>query len=318
MLNKRKMYRRATIIIAVLLIISIGLIGGCAAKETGSNIDVSGQGEKKNEIEQKTFENKVLANLDALIEGNQKTEAIVKLIDENISKLSKENASAVILKLEGIQKKELPGLEARYNSTEAVQNELQKIYKPGFDLNKLDEIKDQRLKELLEETRDAGLKVETAEGMFFPVMNYEVYKKYSTYATEDIKGYIDIMAVESNVTPIKDAALMISWDEVIKRALAQEKFIQTYSDSVKSNDIKQLHKRYITFMLFGANNTPLFSYDTNVMMPEAQSAYLKAAKDNPDSDTIKMLSEYLNILSQTDYKFSAEAEKYRKDAVEKK
>jgi len=53
--------------------------------------------------------------------------------------------------------------------------------------------------------------------MFFPVIDYEVYKKYSEYVTEDVKEYINIMAEESNNPPAKDAALVVGWDEVLKR-----------------------------------------------------------------------------------------------------
>jgi len=48
-------------------------------------------------------------------------------------------------------------------------------------------------------------------------------KKYSEYVTEDVKEYINIMAEESNNPPAKDAALVVGWDEVLKRALNQEK-----------------------------------------------------------------------------------------------
>ena len=35
------------------------------------------------------------------------------------------------------------------------------------------------LKNLIDETMKSGYKVETAEGMFYPVINYSFYKSYS-------------------------------------------------------------------------------------------------------------------------------------------
>jgi hypothetical protein len=316
-MNNNKFVRGLSAIMVVLMIFSVGLLAGCTAKESSKNADINESGDKENAIKQEAVQDKVAIDFNTLLGSNPKAGAVVAFIDENISKVSKENASMMLVKLEDIQKKELPDLEARYNSLKAVQTEIQTIYKPDFDLNKLDGIKDQELKNLLAETRDTGYKIETAEGMVFPVINYEFYKKYSTYVTEDIKDYIEIMAVESNKTPAKDAALIIGWDEIVNRALAQEKFIKNYPGTARINEMNQLQKRYITFMLFGANNTPLFSYDTKIMNPEAQAAYSDAIKNNKGSDLIKMLDEYMNILNKTGYKFSDEADKFRKNITEK-
>jgi len=73
------------------------------------------------------------------------------------------------------------------------------------------------------------------------------------------------MAEESNNPPAKDAALVVGWDEVLKRALNQEKFIKRYEDSAKVGKVKELYRKYLTFTLFGLNNTPLFEYNSKVM-----------------------------------------------------
>ncbi|MGI6586573.1 MAG: hypothetical protein ACOX3L_11805 [Lutisporaceae bacterium] len=187
-------------------------------------------------------------------------------------------------------------------------------YKPEFDLSKLDSIQNAEVKSLIEETKAMGYKAETAEGMFFPIINYEFLKKFSPYAGDDVKDYIDIMAVESNKVPAKDAALVIGWDEVVERALAQEGFIRKHSGSDKVESIKKLQKKYITFMLYGLNNTPLFSYDTKEMDSEAKEVYIKAVKNNSDSELMKLLGGYMEILEKSDYKLSEEADKFRKNA----
>ncbi|OGO77985.1 MAG: hypothetical protein A2Y23_12080 [Clostridiales bacterium GWB2_37_7] len=309
--NKKVLIRGLSIGMTVLTITGTGLLAGCTVKE-----NPNAPTDRPKPIEQVDIQSKILSDFDALLASNPKTDAIIEFIDKNISSMSKENAVMMISKLEEGQKKDLPKLEEKYYS-EAIQAELQKIYKPGFDLNKLDEIQAAELKDLLTETRDMGYKIETAEGTYFPVMNYEFYKKYSGNVTEDIKQYIELMAVESNETPIKDAALTIGWDEIIDRALAQEQFIKSYASSAKVDAIKELQKRYLTFILYGSNNTPLFSYETKVMKEEAKTTYTTAVKDNQDSETMQMLGKYLEILSKTDYKFSDTADQFRKDVVEK-
>ena len=67
-------------------------------------------------------------------------------------------------------------------------------------------------------------------------------------------------------------------------------------------------------MLYGLNNTPLFSYDTKEMDPEAKEVYIKAVKNNSDSELMKLLGGYMEILEKSDYKLSEEADKFRKNA----
>lgn len=156
----------------------------------------------------------------------------------------------MINEFEMIQKKNLSRIEEKFYDSE-IQNKIYEMYEPEFDLNKINDrntinmINDQELRELLLEIRSSGYKVETAEGMFFPIINYEYYQRYSFYVSSDMKEYIEIMTAESNKVPAKDAALVITWDEVLKRALSQEKFIIQYPESLKINDVKDLYIKNI-------------------------------------------------------------------------
>ena len=187
-----------------------------------------------------------------------------------------------------------------------------------MNLEKINETQDPALKSLLKETMSMGYKVETAEGMFFPIQDYGYLKKFSPYAGENIKVYIDIMAVESEKVPAKDAALVISWDEVLERAFSQEDYLEKYGDSVEADSVKELYGKYRTFILFGLNNTPLFSYEDKTMDKDARAAYEKAAKSNGDSELGKLLDSYMKVIEKNGYKLTDEVDKFRKEISEKK
>jgi len=230
-----------------------------------TSLVVYGQKEKKidmyGEIIELVFDSvkpqiEVLANLkieeefNVLLENDNEISGILDFIDNSISTLSRENASIMINEFEMIQKKNLSRIEEKFYDSE-IQNKIYEMYEPEFDLNKINDrntinmINDQELRELLLEIRSSGYKVETAEGMFFPIINYEYYQRYSFYVSSDMKEYIEIMTAESNKVPAKDAALVITWDEVLKRALSQEKFIIQYPESLKINDVKDLYIKNI-------------------------------------------------------------------------
>lgn len=171
---------------------------GAPEQETAAGRDGGGEDQQKDLMER--FNS--VAVKDTGVTG------AISFIDKNISLATGENASKMVVRLEELQKEYLPGLELKYNNSETIQSKMRQVYKPGFDIYKIDHIKDRELSALLTETRNAGFKVETAEGTYFPVIDYGFYKKYSSRVTPDIKDYIDLMAVESDQVSVKDAALV--------------------------------------------------------------------------------------------------------------
>ena len=243
-------------------------------------------------------------------------EEVAGFINNNIADVFQEDASKMVDELERIQKEFLPQLDSMFIEGD-LQNKINNEYKSILEQSDISDIKDSGLQELISKTKNGGYKVETAEGMYFPIIDYECYKKFSAHVTADMRDYIDIMAVESNKVPAKDAALVISWDEIVKRALSQESFINTHNDSVKINEIRQLHQKYVVFTLYGSNNTPLFSYDAKTLNPQAREAYSNAVANSGNSEFIKDLEGFLDVVKNNDYKLTNQVEQYRTNISKK-
>ncbi|HWR60337.1 MAG TPA: hypothetical protein VN580_01920 [Clostridia bacterium] len=308
MFDKKKVLRSVSIAMSTVVLVGAGLLSGCAAAPGDNGTPPAVQEDKKE---------KVMPEFFSLVGENPKPDVLIGFMEKNIASVSVDDAAKMIVELERAQQNYLPKLEEKYGEA-AVQESMGKIYNENFDLSKIDDTQDTELKSLLAETRDMGYKVETAEGTFFPILSHEYLKKFTAYASDDIKAYVDIMAVESGKVPAKDAALVISWNEVVERALAQEDYIGKYGSSVKAGAVKELQKRYLTFMLYGLNNTPLFSYEDKTMNKEAREAYQKAVGENEGSELMKLLGDYLELAKKSDYKLTNELDSFRKAAVEGK
>lgn len=296
-----------------LIVLILLALSGCATKGANPLPEPAKQQAAQDEGKEKA----VMDNYNALLQKKDVTlPEIIKYIDENIATVSQAGASAMVIGLEKIQKEKLPKLQDRFGDSETVQKSLAKSYQNGLTSQAMNSIANKEAKDLLLEVQESGFKVETAEGMYFPVLDYSTYKKYRSAVTQDIAAFIDILAIESDKTPIKDAALMINWSEIIKRALEQEKFIKDYGNSAKVEDMRQLLKRYTAFALYGANNTPLFSYDTTQMMPEAKKTYLEAGFDANKGSFSKVMNGYLAVLKKNNYNLTAEVQEYRNKASE--
>lgn len=261
-------------------------------------------------------EKKVMAGFETLMDKEDVTAAeLIQYTNENISAVSKGNAVTLVKGIEEVQKANLSQWEKKFDN-DALQKELALVYQEnGWSLSGFEGIRDNKLKAIVDQAISNGYKVETAEGFFFPVIDYAFYNEYHEAVTMDLAEYFEIMAVESDQTPVKDAALMIDWEEILSRAARQEQFIKEYSSSTQVEPMRELLNRYVTFALFGANNTPLFSYDTKQMMPEAKQAYQEYAWDEEDGSFSALMREYLSVLEENDYRLTSEVDAYRKKAV---
>lgn len=295
------------------IIILVLAISGCNNKGSGPVKEPARQQTAESTAAQ---EKAVMENFNALLQKKDVTvPEIIKYNDDHIAAVSQANASTMVIGLEKVQQEKLPAMQDKFADNEAVQKAIDKRYQNG-SITSISSIENKAVKELLTDSQNSGYKVETAEGMYFPVIDYSFYKKYQSAVTRDIAAFIDIMAVESDKTPVKDAALRISWAEIIKRAKTQEQFIKEYSNSAKLEDMRQLLQRYAAFALYGANNTPLFSYDTKQLVPEAKQAYLETVFDVNQGSFSKAMNGYLAVLKASGYKLTNEVQEYRNKAAE--
>ena len=128
-----------------------------------------------------------------------------------------------------MQKEKLSAWQRRYEDN-TLQQKMAEVYQRNWALEDFKEVEDETIGPVVEQTIANGYKVETAEGMFFPVIDYTLYRKYYGRLAADLTAYFDLMAVESEATPVKDAALMISWEELLS-GRSPERFIEGYNSS---------------------------------------------------------------------------------------
>ncbi|NLY90021.1 MAG: hypothetical protein GX081_00235 [Firmicutes bacterium] len=261
-------------------------------------------------------EEKVMDGFKALLAQEDLTVAqVIAYVDKHIKEVSPAKAGQLVLGLEQVQKEKLSAWQRLYEDN-TLQQKMAEVYQRNWALEDLTKAEDGTIRRVVEKTVANGYKVETAEGMFFPVIDYTLYRKYYKALAADLSAYFDLMAVESEKAPVKDAALMISWEEVLERAERQKRFIEGYSSSTQVELVRELLARYVAFALFGCNNTPLFSYETKEMDPEAKQAYLAYVTEETTGEFSQLIKDYLQVLNAYDYRLTAEVDAFRQQAVQ--
>ncbi|WP_138496429.1 hypothetical protein [Paenibacillus pinistramenti] len=231
------------------------------------------------------------------------------------SQVSRQEASVMTLHLENEQLKQLDSCTAKL-SDPAVQPQLASLYRSGDSFaNMAARTSSKTLKSLLSQAGASGYKPEMAEGMLFPVLDYSQYMDYRAYVSPDIQAYIDIMAEESRLAPAEDGGLVIGYQQIVGRAVAQEHFIKSYPYSNRIGQIRSLFSNYELYTYYGLNNTPLFQYDDKKIQPDASRGYKAALqyRDAAGSDYLTGLAAFMKVVDQNGGKLTAEVEKYRSE-----
>jgi len=246
--------------------------------------------------------------------------AVLSFIDENIGKVSRQTADKLVYGYEKLQKDALNDLEEQFSGSKeekwtiTIPQGLQKEFGYSFSMDKIDSIKDPQLKEILQEVRNSGYLVRTTEGMYFPVINYGFYKKYSGYLTDQAKDYYSIMAEGSNLPAVDDGSLIITPDDILERVEAQQIYINKYPGSPKLRDIKDLYIAYVSFYLCGTDNTPAFSCDTKVL----NSGFKESYQNYRLTDTVfgREFTFYFETLKKEEYKLTDKISSARNKLIE--
>ncbi|MBY0203641.1 hypothetical protein [Paenibacillus cucumis (ex Kampfer et al. 2016)] len=240
-----------------------------------------------------------------------------RFLESKISQVTPYHATLMVLQLENARFKALTAITDRM-LVPNVQDQMQKIYNWNNSFTQLmSRTKDTSLRSLLQQARDSGYRLTMIEGYLYPIMNYAAFEKYTSYVNEDIKQYIRIMAVETSNIASEDGGLMIGYQDMLNRALNQERFLNDFPKSNRKNQVQMLMNQYTLYTFYGLDNTPLFDYDTNVMVPNAQKGYKAVLQRNTSEDSafLKKLNAFMDVIAESKFERTEAVDKWLEQNV---
>lgn len=290
----RKPYRSGFTLAAILISLTLltTLATGCGAGRNGDAGDASEQtepangthpGQGQDGIPQTPPEDDPDTALDeqfvSLAETGAPVADLLTFMRTYKDQAGRQEMSAMLLIFEEKQLEQGYALEDRYYEQPDIQETLFDWYVKHQRLPRAADLPDGQAKQLLEDAEAGGFKTETAEGVFFPVIDYAVYKTFRSLVTEDVQAYIDLMINESDEPAVKDAALIIPWEEVARRALAFEAHADAYPDSARAQTADRLRMDYTYISFMGIDNSPLFDREGGQVVPAVLQAYKKVIRE---------------------------------------
>ena len=114
---------------------------------------------------------------------------------------------------------------------------------------------------------------------------------------EDQRVFVTRMAQDNEALFFNDAAIAISWAEMVDRALFWENYLQKYPISHFKTDAKKLFEEYQYFIFFGSDNTPVsdeFALDT--WIDENALGHIKALAKRQDTALAEPAKKFLTFI----------------------
>ena len=192
--------------------------------------------------------------------------------------LKKENDSALLL----LALKQMVLLEKYYQFND-YNNETQILTQKFPD----------DVKKIIDRYEKTGIEFwEIGEGMTELRMFPDYYLKLFTgRLTADYQQYLEIISEEDKFLFAADAGIIIPWRDVALRVEVREKFLKSFPNSKLAKKIKDELKDYRYAYLAGYDNTQ--TNEKGIFFPENVKEFRRFVKENPNSETSKIIVEML-------------------------
>lgn len=255
--------------------------------------------EEKDEEENSRDDGEILKEFKIIAEKLPTPDVLIKFIDENIEKVSKEDADQMVAGLETSLEDNKQTYADRIFELDK-DDELINIDGDQVDFNpsNIENIKDEKLRVEVQYVYENMYKLTNLEGAFYPIVDYKDLQKYDEYLSQEGKDYMSIRNIDSQERPMSDGSLNISFDELLSRIFQAEEFLTDYPDAIKKAEMLEEYDYKINAYLVGLPNTPIMNFETKKIKDEVLASYKSAAQK--DKHFSKVVEEHLNNIEENE------------------
>lgn len=139
------------------------------------------------------------------------------------------------------------------------------------------------------------------EGMFTFRRNPAYLKDiFADALPEDQRVFITRMAEDNATLLYNDAAISVSWAELVERALFWESYLKKYPKSPYKTDANRLFKEYQFLIFVGTDNSPVSDeFSTDAWIDEDALKQIKALAKRPNTALAKQAQTFLKFIETT-------------------
>lgn len=296
------MKRSVLIPIVVIMTVLIMVLSACNKKAPETQEPVKEIDEPVEEVVGDGIDKEVvMKDFNNIVESGNEPDKIILFIDKEIDKLSDIEGDQMVSQLERSLEKSLDSFGDKIFELD-LEGELIEIggSELFFPEDKVKDIKNNELRKEIEKTLNSKYKLINLEGSFYPIIDYEKLKEYNGNISPVLEDYIEIKAMDSNKPVAIDGALYISFDELSKRILKAEDYLQKYSGGQRHEEMLENYKGKLEIYLLGLPNTPISDYETGKTKDEVLESY-RDIINTKDKITAYIVRKYLKAIEENEY-----------------
>lgn len=222
------------------------------------------------------------------------------MIDSNLEELSEIEMDEMVSKLMTRTEEELEDIEQEIR---AIDTEDELYDKFGGEVyireDQIDEIENDELREKLESLYSQNYRMINLEGDYYPVVNYQAFKKYDQYVSDEVREYVDLKARDANDPAAIDGEIYISYDELADRIVATENYIKKYGEGDRYGEAINMYRNKLSMYLIGLPNSSISEENSDMIREDLMDSYRETAL-NEDSSTGFVVGKYINMINQNE------------------
>lgn len=179
-----------------------------------------------------------------------------------------------------------------YEMTETISwadSDYEAIYEEKFDMTKYPATKT---------LAENGFRLEVGEGMVFPVVNWmKLGDFFLNKVTPPTKQYIEQYILEQKDQMWSDGGIIIPLENVADRAVWWEKFNNMHPYFVRNEETLNNEKGLLFMLIYGADNTPAFDYETNAPTEDFQKVWAYIRQNHAGTGVEKAIRELTDLVA---------------------
>jgi hypothetical protein len=164
----------------------------------------------------------------------------------------------------------------------------------------------------LMEYRNAGMNFDSSEGLWYLKSDLDFLVEVSSIASGEMKKFVKFYAEEWRKTIADDGGLLITWEDLRKRIVRQERFARRHAGLKETEeDIKPSLAWMVRVYLVGIDNSPAYELEeTGRLYDELQKSYEAFLREDTGSGYYKRISDVYGLLQKNDFRVSRELVDY--------
>lgn len=186
---------------------------------------------------------------------------------------------------------------------------LYKYFEEGFSRAAVDKIDDQRFKALIDEILNSNYILESINGRYRVVIDYNSYKKYFSSMNTEGRSYFYIKEREVESPYMIDGEFNIDLYELGDRIVETDDFILKYPFSKRVNEMISLNTKRVWSILLGNEVSKVIDEDS-IVKGNYRTLYRYLSSRISNKGFNKFLVSYIELLEKQGYRFDELASQY--------